>query len=71
MCAVGVEMMCECEFDPYPADAEIAGLKSCHFRRICLFCGYVWFGLHCPHDGYQNMCPKCGKYPAVVADREP
>lgn len=40
-----------------------------HFRRTCSNCGYVWGGLHCPHEGYQNPCPQCETFPEVV--REP
>lgn len=35
-----------------------------HYERVCLMCGAVWLGLHCPHDGYQNPCPKCDTKPA-------
>jgi hypothetical protein len=38
-------------------------LGPTHFRRTCEFCGFKWEGLHCPHDGYQNPCSKCKKYP--------
>ena len=37
-----------------------------HFKRTCEYCGHVWGGLHCIHDGYQNPCPKCGKRPTVI-----
>lgn len=37
-----------------------------HYKRTCLFCGNQWAGLHCPHDGYQNPCPKCNEVPRVV-----
>ena len=37
-----------------------------HYKRTCEYCGYVWGGLHCPHDGYQNPCPNCGKRPTVI-----
>ncbi len=37
-----------------------------HYKRTCNFCGHIWGGLHCPHDGYQNPCPVCGKRPTVV-----
>lgn len=39
-----------------------------HFRRVCAECGNEWGGLHCPHDGYQNPCPKCGAVPAPVLE---
>lgn len=54
---------CVCEFDPYDDGSDE---ESWHFKRICLFCGAVWWGLHCPHDGHQNPCPECGKRPVVV-----
>lgn len=41
-----------------------------HFKRTCEFCGYVWAGLHCPHDGYQNPCPKCKRRPTPVPEPE-
>jgi hypothetical protein len=44
--------MCKCEFDPYPIEDEDFGEES----------------LHCPHDGYQNPCPKCGKRPVIVIE---
>lgn len=56
--------MCECKFDPYiPPDEE-----SCHYYRTCEYCGESWWGLHCPHDGYQNPCPHCKKRPTTVPD---
>lgn len=57
--------MCNCEFAPYP---EGDGKESYHYFRTCLFCGHEWYGLHCPHDGYQNPCSQCGKYPIVWPD---
>jgi len=39
-----------------------------HYHRTCLGCGKNWWGLHCPHDGYQNPCSKCGLIPATVLD---
>ena len=36
-----------------------------HFKKTCKFCGYIWDGLHCPHDGVQNSCGECGKKPLV------
>lgn len=50
---------CTCEFDPY----EDADDESWHYRRACKWCGTVWWGLHCPHDGVQNPCPDCGRTP--------
>jgi len=35
-------------------------------QRTCLGCGYNWWGLHCPHDGYQNPCPNCKLTPKQV-----
>lgn len=63
--------MCNCEFDPYPEGDEDFGEESTHFHRTCLFCGGQWWGLHCPHDGYQNNCPDCGKRPVTVPDAKP
>ena len=37
-----------------------------HYKRTCEFCGYIWGGLHCIHDGYQNPCPSCNKRPTTV-----
>ena len=39
-----------------------------HYKRTCEFCGHVWGGLHCPHDGWQNPCPNCNKRPTVKKD---
>jgi hypothetical protein len=58
--------MCACEFDTDPEEPE----DTWHFRRTCEACGTVWYGLHCPHDGYQNPCPGCGLRPAVVPDSD-
>jgi len=59
--------MCECEFDPYD-NPEDAVEESWHYKRTCEFCGTTWYGLHCPHDGYQNPCVGCGRVPTVVVD---
>jgi len=40
----------------------------CHYKRTCEFCGYVWHGLHCVHDGYQNSCPNCNKRPTTIPE---
>lgn len=56
---------CDCQFDPYPEDDSEHGQPSWHYKRTCAFCGHVWYGLHCPHDGHQNPCPKCNKKPEV------
>lgn len=37
-----------------------------HYHRTCQRCGKNWWGLHCPHDGYQNPCPECKAMPVVV-----
>lgn len=55
---------CECEFTPDPNDPD----DDWHFLRRCLHCGETWWGLHCPHDGYQNPCPKCGVRPTTVRE---
>ncbi|MBP9839984.1 MAG: hypothetical protein KBC44_03360 [Candidatus Pacebacteria bacterium] len=43
---------------------------STHYERVCTNCGQVWWGLHCPHDGYQNPCPNCDKKPTSVQELE-
>lgn len=43
-------------------------LEVLHFHRTCQNCGKNWWGLHCPHDGYQNPCPECGYKPIVLND---
>lgn len=48
--------MRDCEFDPYDEDPD----ESYHFKRVCRACGYVFWSLHCPHDGVQSACPNCG-----------
>lgn len=59
---------CACEFDPYrPEDFDAADFPdepSWHYRRTCPLCSYVWYALHCPHDGAQNPCPNCGIRPS-------
>ena len=40
-----------------------------HYERVCLICGYSWLGLHCPHDGYQNPCPRCDKKPKTIKNK--
>ena len=61
---------CTCEPDPYdPADygpGEVIE-ESWHYRRVCEFCGTVFWSLHCPHDGAQGRCPECGRRPSLVA----
>lgn len=37
-----------------------------HYKRTCKSCGYVWGGLHCIHDMFQNCCPECGIEPKPV-----
>ena len=39
-----------------------------HYKRTCEYCGHTWGGLHCPHDGYQNPCPVCGKRPIPIPE---
>lgn len=39
-----------------------------HFMRTCTQCGYIWHGLHCIHDRFQNPCGKCGETPKPVDD---
>lgn len=56
--------VCDCDDLPQHHDRE-----GTHYLRRCARCGYEWFGLHCPHDGYQNPCPKCGKRPETVSER--
>lgn len=34
-----------------------------HYLRTCEHCGTKWEGFHCPHDGFQNPCPECGRRP--------
>lgn len=58
---------CTCEFHPDYNEAD--GYPSWHFKRTCLHCGFVWAGLHCRHDGYQNPCPQCGVRPTPVPVR--
>jgi hypothetical protein len=60
--------ICECEFDSYPKSDGDFGEESVHFLRKCLFCGDQWWGLHCRHDGYQNLCPNCGQRPVTVQE---
>lgn len=57
-CGPGPDCCCEecCTFDPYDDSDE----ESWHYRKTCRVCGEVWYGLHCRHDGVQNLCPKCG-----------
>ena len=56
-----------CESDTL--DTFIAKLaeveESWHYKRTCVHCGYVWGGLHCPHESVQNPCVKCGKRPTM------
>lgn len=62
---------CDCEFDPYdPPDPDDPHEESWHYQRTCEHCGEIWYGLHCPHDGYQRRCPGCGVRPTVIATEE-
>lgn len=38
------------------------------FKRTCTFCGFVWWGNHCPHDNAQNPCPGCDRHPVPEPD---
>lgn len=58
--------MCECEFAPYEDDDDEFGEDSYHYKRTCLFCGHIWWGLHCPHDKNQSVCVRCGIAPVVL-----
>jgi hypothetical protein len=60
-------MTCDCEFTPDPDDPD----DDFHFRRVCEFCGGVWWSLHCPHDGRQNPCPRCKRTPTPAAPPHP
>lgn len=51
-------MSCECEFERDPQDVNED--DPWHYRRRCDNCSGEWFSLHCPHDGIQTPCPKCG-----------
>lgn len=42
-----------------------------HYFRTCWSCGNTWWGLHCPHDGYQNPCPECGEKPEQAVIKNP
>jgi len=66
--------VCDCEFTPYSVRPNLMGStdveeESWHYLRKCENCGMEWYGLHCPHDGYQNPCPCCGIEPTVIADK--
>ena len=55
---------CECEFSPIPGDSEEGTPETAwHYFRTCSHCSEQWYGVHCPHDGIQNPCPKCGNVP--------
>jgi len=55
--------MCDCE-----PEVDEPSEEATHFKRTCKSCGANWWGLHCPHDGYQNPCPECKALPMVEAD---
>jgi hypothetical protein len=55
-------MACGCKF----ATDEEGESDPWHFERKCEHCGGTWWGLHCPHDSYQNPCPDCGERPTVL-----
>ena len=58
-------MPCGCEFVKKYEDDD-SGEVPWHYKRVCKACGKWWYGLHCPHDGYQNPCPHCGARPRPV-----
>jgi hypothetical protein len=47
---------CACTFSPLP-DGE----ESVWYLRRCAGCGSTWNAHHCPHDGWQDACPECGR----------
>jgi hypothetical protein len=61
--------MCTCEFTP---DPEEPGEEPWHYLRTCPYpeCGKQWWGLHCPHDGVQTLCPYCHHTLRPVPDVE-
>jgi hypothetical protein len=59
------------KLDDYKELDEILIDSNTHYERVCQSCGYVWLGLHCPHDGYQNPCPNCAERPATLEIKEP
>jgi hypothetical protein len=64
--------ICDCEFTPYsPSDYEPGQEieESWHYLRECQECSDQWWGLHCPHDGWQNCCPRCGARPVTIEDQ--
>lgn len=59
--------VCDCVFTPDPEDEdENTPETAWHYLRRCAGCQYTWYGLHCPHDGFQNPCPQCKLRPATV-----
>jgi len=63
--------ICDCEFTDDVGDEHEDKGEGWHYDRKCRHCGYQWRGLHCPHDGSQNPCGKCGKRPTPVRDESP
>lgn len=67
---------CHCPFTPFfwgsddPPTMIAMDLTedSWHHLRECQACGKWWWGLHCPHDGYQNPCPDCKTVPTPVPE---
>lgn len=59
--------MCECEPDQNPEEPDE---EPTHFYRTCKHCGGKWWGLHCPHDGYQNACPHCDVRPTPEEEND-
>lgn len=52
---------------PQPLSIQLEDFT--HYHRTCLNCGKNWWGLHCPHDGYQNPCPQCNETPEPLPDK--
>lgn len=52
---------------PQPSDNLNKAVEDFyHHQLVCQFCGETWWGLHCPHDGYQNPCPNCDVPPTPL-----
>lgn len=56
---------CACEFTHDPAEPDE---ESFNYLRRFPLCKGVWWGLHCPHDGFQNPCPNCGTVPMSIPE---
>jgi hypothetical protein len=57
--------VCDCEFTHDPDEPEE---ESVDYLRECLRCSSRWYSLHCPHDGHQDACPRCGVVPDARSD---